>query len=448
MSRRAFIADVGRSAAVAGIGLTASEALMVPAAHAETAAVRKQVAPGDRVTIGLIGCGGMGTENLYRLMGKPEVEVAALCDVDERRLADPANRIERKYGKRPDTYKDFRELLDRKDIQGVIIATPDHWHALPAIYACEAGKDIYCEKPISHDITEAVAMAAAVRKYHRVAQVGTWQRSRPEFAAAVDYIRSGGLGRVTKVRAWKSDEYQLGHNAVSTPPAELDYNFWLGPAAKQEYRYVKNEPHFNWRWYLNFGSGMTGDWGVHMMDIGLLAMSKNQDLAMPEDVAAVGGKWLFPDDDRTAPDTQIAIMQFNDPDFAMQWETGRKPEDNNLDHGTQFISVDGRSLTVWRGGLSIRDRTGNELPRPDMPTPTDHWQNWLDCIKNRQQPRASLASVAQTTIVCHLANAALLAGSSVRWDKAKSDIAGKSGKDTQSYYREYRKPWKLPTVKV
>jgi predicted dehydrogenase len=429
--------------AVLSLGWAAGRILPV---HAEKTLRHKRAAQNDKVTLALIGCGGMGASNLATFLEKPEVEIAALCDVDAEPMAKHATQIELKYGRRPETYRDFRKLLERKHIQAVIIATPDHWHALPLITACEMGKDVYCEKPISHDITEARAMAAAVKHYDRIVQVGTWQRSKPEFQSAIAYIRSGKLGTINLVRAWKTDDARLGHNPVSSPPPNLDYPFWLGPAAYQEYRYQNNSVHFNWRWYLNFGSGMTGDWGVHMMDIGLLGMSRDSDLVMPTEVSACGGRWAFPDDERTAPDTVVSILRFRNPDFVLQWETIRNHEDRP-EHGTEFIGADGRSLMVWRGGWIVRDREGKELPKEETPPTNDHWQNWLDCLKSREQPRSNLASMAQTTIVCHLVNTALAANETIHWDKSQNDIVGRAGKNTPSYYREYRKPWKLPLYK-
>jgi len=440
LSRRDFLGRTGQGIAAAGLGWAAST-LGIPPVEADPVKPRKKPMQNDKIVLGLIGCGGMGPFNMRTLMQKPEVEVAALCDVDSSHLPANVAEVEKQYGKAPQTYSDFRRLLERKDIDAVIIATPDHWHALPLITACEAGKDVYCEKPISHDIAEAKAMNAAVKRFNRIVQVGTWQRSRPEFVSAIAFVRAGNIGPITTVRAWKTDEAQPGHSEPATPPDSLDYDFWTGPAAFLPY--APNHVHYNWRWFLNYGSGMTGDWGVHMMDIGLLGMSKDTDLVMPVEVSSVGGKLAFPDNDRTAPDTVLSIMRFKDPDFIMSWETGRNHEDRP-DHGTEFIGADGRSVMVWRGGWKVRDKEGKELPKEEAPPTSDHWQNWLDCIKSREQPRSNLASMAQTTIVCHLANASVLAKQSIRWDKDRMDIAGSAGKNTQSYSRPYRRPWRLP----
>lgn len=445
LSRRSFLGQTGRGAAAAGLAFASAGALDVRRTLAQSGSRARPNSPNDRISIGLIGCGGQGTGDMMDALGQPDVQVLAVCDVDETHSAAAAQQVEARTSRRPDSYKDFRKLLERKDIDAVIIGTPDHWHALPVIMACEAGKDIYCEKPISHDITEALSMDGAVKRFARVVQVGTWQRSTSEFLSAMDYVRSGKLGKVTTVRAWKTDDYHMGHQQPGTPPATFDYDFWVGPAAFRPY--IAGETHFQWRWFFDFGAGMTGDWGVHMMDIGLLGMSPTTDLVMPVEVSSVGGKLAWPDDDRTTPDTLISVMRFRDPDFVMQWETGRRGLDNGPDHGTEFIAADGKSVMVWRGGWVVKDRDGKELPREELPG-SSHMRNWLDCIRTRQQPRSNLASMAQTTIVCHLANASYLAGESVVWDKTRMDIVGRAGKDTQSYRREYRKPWKLPIYRV
>jgi predicted dehydrogenase len=440
MSRRDLLGKMGAGAAI-GLGLAHG---ILPV-HAEPIRKNRRVGKNDKIVIGLIGCGGMGAEDMRQLMGKPEIEVAALCDVDKDRMPNDIKNVTSKYGKEPEIFQDYRKMLERKDIDAIIVGTPDHWHALNLIHAVEAGKDAYCEKPISHDIVEAKSMDAAVKRFKKIVQVGTWQRSTSEFTSAVDYIRSGKLGKIVLARAWRTDEARVGNIPPTTPPSNLDYEFWNGPAALMPY--APNHVHSNWRWFLNYGTGMTGDWGVHMMDIALLGMSKDTDLVMPTEVSSFGGKFAYPEDGRTAADTVQTLMRFKDPDFVLHWQTGRDFP-GRPDHGTEFVSADGKTLRVWRGGWEILDRDGTMLPKERTPHTNDHWQNWVDCLKSREQPRSNLASMAQTTIVCHLANVALLAGETVHWSKEKMDIVGKAGKDTQSYAREYRKPWKLPIYKA
>ena len=427
-TRRQFLVRTGSAVAAGAVAPLAG-------------AIPRAVSPNDKLVIGLIGCGGMGAANMRNLMEFPDVAVAAVCDVDSNRMPGDIADVEKKYGRKPDVYKDYRQVLDRKDIDAIIVGTPDHWHALVLTHACEAGKDAYCEKPLSHDITEALSMAGAVRHYKRIVQCGTWQRSTKEFTDAIDYIRTGKLGKIVLCRAWINDGTVLGHEQPTDVPSGLDYDMWVGPASFVPYR--KNRCHYNWRWYMNFGGGLSTDWGVHMMDIALLGMSKDQDLVMPTKVSTFGGNLAFTDDDRDAPDTMEAIYHFEDPNFVMHWAINRDHPDKE-GHGTEFVSADGRTLRVWRGGWKVLDPGGKELPKEEAEAPPNHWRNWVDCVKTREQPRAKLESVAQTTVVCHLSNVALYAGETVHWDKKTMDIVGKTGKSTQQYHRQYRKGYTLP----
>jgi|CXWL01.1.fsa_nt_gi predicted dehydrogenase len=437
-SRRQFLARTSAlAAATAGAPLLSLANAAAPR--------KKQQSPNDKLVLGLIGCGGMGAANMRSFMNFADVEVAALCDVDENRAPGDMAAVEKKYGRKPAFYKDYRSILDRKDIDAVIVGTPDHWHALNLIHACEAGKDSYCEKPLSHDIVEAVSMAGAVQHFKRVVQCGTWQRSTKEFTDALAYIRAGKLGKIVLCRAWISDGFQAGRQQPKAPPAGLDYDMWVGPANFIPYQ--DNRCHYNWRWYMNYGGGLSTDWGVHMMDIALLGMSKDQNLVMPVSCSAFGGQLAFTNDDRTAPDTMECIYNFKDPDFTMHWAINRD-HPGKPGHCTEFVSADGRTLRVWRGGWVILDPDGKELPKEESAPPPDHWRDFVDCVKTRSKPRADLISVAQTTVVCHLSNAALYSGEMVKWDEKKHDIVGSAGKNTQSYKRAYRKGYKLPIYKL
>ncbi len=436
-NRRRFFSSAGATAAGIGMfGILGSRS------------ARGAVAPRSALktpVLGLIGCGGMGRANANTFIDQ-KVPVACVCDVDSRHAGEAADEFEKKQGKRPDIVKDFRQLLDRKDIDAVIIATPDHWHALPTVLAAEAGKDMYLEKPISHDIHEAKTMAAACAKHNRVVQVGTWQRSTREFVAALDYVRSGKLGRVVVARAWKTDTAQLGKNAPASPPAELDYDFWVGPA--ELVPYTERNCHYNWRWFWNTAAGMTGDWGVHMIDIALLGLGKGgDDVALPEEVACQGGKLAYPDDDRTTPDTQLALLKY--PGAVLQWETNRRPLDGEHDNGTQFIADNGNTVTVWRGDWSIKSPDNKDIEKPEGPEGMDglgsHIADFLQCVESRKASRSNIASMAKTTIVCHLINASYLAKVPVRFDAGKLDIDGDTGRGTQSYRSDYRSPWVLPS---
>lgn len=481
LTRRAWLERTGRLAAGLGLGLAGVGALggketgLGRAAHAYQNPTAPQAPAGraganDTVVLALIGCGGMGRNNMRGLMNKPGVTIGAVCDPDDRHMAAAVADVTKANKPAPAQIKDFRKVLERKDIDGVIIGTPDHWHALPTIMACQADKEVFCEKPISHNIHEGRVMVDAARKHNKVIQVNTWQRSTQHFVDAIDYVRSGKIGKVAVCRAWKVQDPKaavMGRQQPKTPPSELDYDLWVGPAEKVAYQ--DNRCHYNFRWYFNYAGGMTGDWGVHMMDIVLLGMSADNNLVMPRRVSSYGGKMFTgADDDRTTPDTQMAIFEFPGsagsravpPEgWLLQWEVHVGPQtpgnglDGGRDHGSLFIGTEGRVL-VDRSGWTITDKDGKPVEKPASQRsvggnngPSNHQVDWLECLKTRQQPRADIASMHQTTTVCHLANLAYLHGGAIEWDAAKEEVTNdRDAMELVVYRREYRKPWSLPKL--
>src|SRR5690554_5594986 len=254
ISRRKFIG----SSAVSGV---------MASSLTSAASSTKQVSPNDKIHVALIGAGGMGKGDLRDFLRIDEVECLAVADVDESRVQEAKELVKERRGNTPDGYKDFRQIIDRKDIDAVIVATPDHWHALPTIYACESGKDVYVEKPLALTIQEGRAMVEAARKYDRVVQVGTQQRSSRHFAEAVDFVRSGQLGKIRQVRAWAYLDWKggIGNPPDEQPPAGVDYDFWLGPAPKRPFNPARF--HFTFRWFWDYSGGLMTDWGAHMVDV-------------------------------------------------------------------------------------------------------------------------------------------------------------------------------------
>src|SRR5688572_6973295 len=244
----------------------------------------------DKVRLGLIGCGGMGRGDLETFFLNPEVDCAVICDVDDAMIAKGLEVCRARRGSKPDTVKDFRRLLERKDVDVVLIATPDHWHALPSIMACQAGKDVYVEKPLSICIAEGRAMVEAARKHDRVVQMGTQQRSAPHYTEAVEFVKSGQLGKVRLVRAWAYLDWkgELPPVADSEPPSTVDYDLWLGPARKRPFN--KHRFHFSFRWYWDYSGGLMTDWGAHMIDIANWGMG----IKAPNSAVSVGGKFGYP----------------------------------------------------------------------------------------------------------------------------------------------------------
>lgn len=399
----------------------------------------------DKVVLGLIGAGGMGRANMVDFMKLPGVEIGAICDVDSKHAEAAAAEVVKREEHTPAIYKDFRALLDRKDIDGVIIGTPDHWHAIPFIAACEAGKDIYCEKPISHSFVEAKAMAGAAKHFRRVVQIGAWQRSVPHFQQAIDFVRSGKMGKIALCRAWNFTLVNaLGHQHATPVPTELDWDFWLGPAPFRDYQ--PNRCHNTWRWFFETGGGKIADWGAHMIDIALLGMNESDPLT----VHSEGGIFVT-DDDRNTPDTMQTLFRF--PKWQLQWEHRQWNDrglDGGKDHGTEFIGEHG-TLIVDRAAVRWfpKDEDDEESgPGETIHGPNTHWQNFIDCMKSREKPRSDIESMAKTTMVCHLGNISYQSQSTVKWDAKSQDVANRAARHAMAYERPYRRPWKLKVYKA
>lgn len=410
-----------------------------------------QGSPNDQINVALVGCGGMGGGDLRDFLRLNEIQCLALADVDDRHAAEKAAMVEKSRGKRPDTHRDFRRILDRKDIDVIIVATPDHWHALPTIMACQAGKDVYCEKPLATSIKEGRVMVNAARKYNRVVQVGTQQRSSEHFAKAVDYVQSGKLGKIRHVRTWAYIDWKggLGRPANTNPPKEVDYDFWLGPAKKRPFNPARF--HFTFRWFWDYSGGLMTDWGAHMVDVVMWAMNED-----PVGAMAIGGKYGYPDDIMETPDTQQSIVEF--PSFSMTWEhmLGCGVGPWQREHGVEFHGQNG-ILVVDRGGWEVHSETDSEgKPRSYrmQPVPRQggsrdyhftHVKNFVDCVRSRQKPTADIEVHHKSVNACHLANIAARLRTQMRWDPKTEQAIGHP--DAQSLVeRAYRAPWKLPAI--
>ena len=444
ITRREFLGASGKAALGVGLGIAAANALATP-----TRAQDKPLSANDKIQIGCIGLGGMGLRNMNAFMDQG-VEVVAVCEVDSNFLNRASDAVEKKQGRKPKAVKDFREVLDMRDVDAVMIATPDHWHALPFIMACEAGKDVFCEKPISHDIYEGQMMVGAAKRYGRVSQINTWQRSVGFFQQAIDFVRTGGLGKVAVCRAWMRGGGGVGKNPITDPPANLDWDFWCGPAPKNPY-HAKYHPG-SWRVYYDYGTGASGDWGVHMIDIVLLGMQAKH----PLEVSSVGGKLVSGEnDDRTTPDTLMTVYQF--PNWVMNWEVhvgGEGLDGSTVGHGAEFIGEKGKMI-VDREGIKWSPYGDNPGPQDagvdqgrdqgSRWANADHIADFLKNVKERGKCASDIESMYYTTAACHLSNVSYQAGRSIMWDGEKGVVTGdRDAMNCKAYRREYRKPWKLP----
>jgi predicted dehydrogenase len=450
-NRREFLQEsAGLGAAAAGVALLADSAAIAR----DAASYAKTAGANDRIRIGLIGCGGMGQTDLRDFLRIENTECVALCDVDDKQTGDTRAWIAKQGGQNPELItRDFRKVLERKDVDAVIVGTPDHWHALPTIMACEAGKDVYVEKPLSISIGEGRVMVKAARKYNRIVQMGTQQRSAPHYTDAVEYVKSGKLGKIRLVRAWAYQGWMGNIPQVpdSDPPAGVDYDMWLGPARKRSFN--KNRFHFNFRWYWDYSGGLMTDWGAHMIDIANWAMG----IKAPGSAMSVGGKFGFPDDAEETPDTQQVLWSY--PEFSMLWEHAtaidRGPEAR--DHGVEFHGNNG-TLVVDRGGWEVYPETARidgkqqyklqAFPRQRVANDQSHLQhvrNFIDCMRSRSLPRSDVEIGHNSMIACHLGNITFRLGRQVKWDVENERMI--DDREAQDYItRAYRAPWKLPVL--
>jgi predicted dehydrogenase len=405
-------------------------------------------APSDRINVGLIGCNGMGFADLSAFLEHPQVECIGLCDIDESVLNRRAADVEKVRGKKPaNLYKDWRKLIDNKDINLVIVGTPDHWHCLPMITACEAGKDVYCEKPLGRTIEECNLMVNAAKRYKTVVQVGQWQRSDPHWLDTVNFISSGKLGKIRLVRVFS---YQGWCPSIPVLPDEpvpagVDYDMWLGPATKRPFN--RNRFHFTFRWFWDYAGGLMTDWGVHLLDYALFGMN----VTAPKSVMAMGGKYGYPADACETPDSLQAIYEFDG--FNVMWDHAIGINDGayGRNHGLGFVGENG-TLVIDREGWEVIPEVVNGNTRMEaLPLKKgtgqglkNHVKNHLDCIKNRNSnTNASVEIGAHIAKFSALGNIAYRTGKKLVWDGTKftNDV------DANSYLiPNYREPWKLPKV--
>jgi predicted dehydrogenase len=419
---------------------------------AASAGRRRLSGANDRLTIACMGCRGRAGSLIAGFAAMPDVRIAALIDVDASQFAPAVKRVEARQGHAPRTLADFRRALDDKSIDALVVGAPDHWHAIPTILACQAGKHVYVEKPCSHNLREGQAMLAAARKHRRVVQVGIQSRSGRHFSEAMEYIRSGPLGRVTLAKAWESARQSAVPPAPdSDPPPGVDYDLWLGPAPKRNFN--KNRFHSNWRWFFDYGTGDLGNDGVHRIDYarrGLEAAFAARGETLPEWPTAIsssGGK-LFFDDVQEWPDTLITTWEF--PRALLVYEM-RVWSPTPIEGEQEGAAIYGENGCVVMGNESWQayGRKGEKLPAGgrsgnDEHDPA-HKRDWVDAIRNGGQPRCDIAIGHVASSFTHLGNIAWRVNRKLRFDGAAQAFAGDAEAD-RLLGRSYRAPWTLPRV--
>ncbi|MBC7842393.1 MAG: Gfo/Idh/MocA family oxidoreductase [Gemmatimonadaceae bacterium] len=447
-SRRTFIKQSATAAA------SASFTGALPLAVSSGESRRARVAPSDQVNIGVIGAKGMGWSDMRSHLKIAGVNCVAIADVDKSVLTERAEDVKKMRGAAPRAYDDYRRMLESKDIDAVIVGTPDHWHCLAMVDSLSAGKHVYVEKPIAHTIEECQVMQAATRRYGKMVQVGQWQRSGTHYANAIDYVRSGKLGRIRVVKVWA---YQGWMKPVpvqpdGAAPAGVNYDMWLGPAPKRPFN--PNRFHFNFRWFWDYAGGLMTDWGVHEIDIALYAMNATA----PQSVIASGGKFAYPDDASETPDTLQAVFEYEG--FNMLWEhaTGIDGGPYNKPEGIAFIGNNG-TLVVNRGGWEVIPETTTENGIRQFKTPAlplqynnedildRHTLNFVEAIRKNDASglKCGIDTGSVAAINASMGNIALRTGRKVFWDAAANQFKG-DAEANALMKAGYRTGYTLPKV--
>jgi predicted dehydrogenase len=392
-------------------------------------------APSNRLSIGVIGLGGLGYGHhlLNKLLPEPRFFVTAVCDVDLNNAEKAGRAVMEATGRRPGVYQDFRRLLDRADVQAVLIATPDHWHALIAIAAMEAGKDVYCEKPLSLTVAEGKAMVAAARRYGTVFQTGSQQRSEDTFRRACELVRNGALGRLTRVDTVLHPVEPGTWQVPETPPPGLDWDFWLGQAPRVEYR--PNLVHNKFRWRYDYSGGVMTDWGAHHNDIAQWAMGT--DHTGPVRVDGTDSEF-----DANGP--YDVPLHFN-----VRYEYANGVELVCHTDGRNGVTFTGErgTLFVCRGKiLQASDPAILQLePAPGgtrLPDLGGHHQNWLDCIASRSRPICDVEIGHRSVTICHIGNISMRLRRPLRWDPVREAFED-DAEANRMLSRPMRAPWHL-----
>jgi predicted dehydrogenase len=412
--------------------------------------VAPRPAASDKVTLGFIGVGVRGRQHhLKKLLDNPRVEIAAICDVDENHAARAGQDALDKRGKQVELFDDFRRVLERKDIDAVVLSPPDHWHSLIAIAAMEAGKDVYCEKPLTLTIAEGRQMVETAKREQTVFQNGSQQRSDLRFRLAVDLVRKGRIGKLQKVSTHLGFPGHFGNlgglswpgkwEPYQTPPEELNWNMWLGPAPYRDY--TPGGCHFKFRYHLDHSGGRMTDWGAHHNDIAQWANACDRTGPVEVD----GGEATKPE---TGPDNTHGIF-----DVRFKYANGVELVcSSGGGNGVRLTGSDGwlwvtrlkmeaSSPDILRGGLddAERERYDEFNKQEEIPGTDRHHENWLDCIASREQPRADIETGHRTATVCHLGNISMRLGRPLRWNPEKEEFV-----DDQTANIMAKKPMRAP----
>lgn len=412
----------------------------------------------DHIRVGVIGINGMGWTNLSNLLHDEAVTCVAIADVDERVVARRLNDYRERRPNTVATYTDYRALLERDDVDAVVIGTPDHWHCKMMVDAVASGRHVFVEKPIANTIEECYLMMAAAERYGTVVQVGQWQRSGPHYREAIDIVRSGDLGRIRLVKTWAYQGWMKPVDVQPDAPAPdgVDYAMWLGPAPTRPFN--PNRFHFNFRWFWDYAGGLMTDWGVHEIDIALYAMQAQR----AKSVVASGGKLAYPNDASETPDTLQAIFEFDD--FNMLWEHATGIDNGPYgrregiafigNNGTLVLNRDGYDVLEERQSVSYSEesqplmRLIDKVNRPEGVNYVRlHTDNFLAAIRANDASllNTPIESGAQAAINAQMGNIAYKTGTKIYWDDATRTFRDntEANRLTRAIYHN---DWEVPSL--
>lgn len=440
MDRRNFLSNsVG--------GLTTMAAVMAGTAQAKAQA-------SERVRVGVVGAGGRALSLNRTFSANPNCEVVAIADLDPRKLPRAVEEVRTRQGHAPRTESDFRKLIDDPKIDALVIGAPDHWHAIPTILAIQSGKDVYVEKPDGHNIVEGQRMVAAMRKHKKIVQMGSQHRTTERLKSALEYIRSGALGKCLVAKAWESTRQgSIGYPKDGQPPAGVNYDMWQGPAPEKPFN--PNRFHGRWRWFYDYGTGDLGNDGVHRLDMAVAALNAALEaegldpVGLPEKISATGGKWYF-DDMQEWPDTmQVTYQYAGQPPRILTYELRIWAPYNYLEQseGAALFGEKGYILignSGWKAygprNKLVKEAGGDSFEGP-------HVQNFLDCIKTREKPACDLETVGHpASVLCHAGNIAVRVGRTLHLDPETETFTDDKEANALRTRPEYRRPWVLPEV--
>jgi predicted dehydrogenase len=423
LTRRTFI----KNSAGAGLGLAVAPMIIPSSAFGAN----------DRIRAAVLGVNGRGKSHINGLMSQENVEVAVLCDPDANVSGERAKEFQEKYGKKVRTEQDLRRVFDDKNIDAITIAMPNHWHALATIWACQAGKDVYVEKPGAHNIFEGRKMVEAAHKYNRIVQHGVQLRSSAAIREAIQHLRDGLIGKVYMARGlvfrWRPD---IGNHPNEPVPAGLDYDLWTGPAQMQPF--TRNLVHYNWHWHWDYGNGDVGNQGIHETDLCMWGL----DVGLPEKITSMGGKFLW-DDSKEVPEVQTSIYHYPKEKKMIQFEVRHWCTNLEDGAGVGNIFYGDKGYMVIKGYDHYETFLGRERePGPSSKAGGDHYKNFIECVRSRDRSKQNgpVETAHLSSALAHLGNIAFRLGRVLTFDpKTEKFIADEEA--DRMLTRNYRAPF-------